>query len=74
MTVIVNVPMVGCSSLSKFKYFKWEAIVVRTKAGIGYHGVIRLIPPSDLSTFSAVGKGEVTVPSRTNEGMYENCY
>ncbi len=39
----------------------WEAIAVRAKAGIGYHGVTSSIPPSDRPTSSVVGKGEVMV-------------
>ncbi len=38
-----------------------QAIVVGAKAGIGYHGVASLIPPSDLPTLSVVGEGEVTI-------------
>ncbi len=33
----------------------WEAIAVRVKAGIGYHGVSSSIPPSDLPTSSGQG-------------------
>jgi hypothetical protein len=40
---------------------KREAIAVCAKAGIGYHEVVSLIPPSDLPTLSVVGEGEVTI-------------
>ncbi len=41
----------------------WEAIVVRARASIGYHGVVSSIPSSDLRTLSVVvvGKGEITI-------------
>ncbi len=39
----------------------WEVIVVRAKAGIGYHGVACSIPPFDLPTLSVAGEGEVTI-------------
>ncbi len=39
----------------------WEGIVVHAKVGIGYHGVISLIPPFDLPTLSVVGEGEVAI-------------
>ncbi len=39
----------------------WGAIAVRAKAGIGYHGVVSSIPPSDLPTLSVVGEGEVSI-------------
>ncbi len=50
MNVLIHMVMVS-----------WEAIAMRAKAGIGYHGVASLIPPSDLPTLSVVGKGEVTI-------------
>jgi hypothetical protein len=34
---------------------------VRAKAGVDYHGVASLIPPSDLPTFSVMGEGEVAI-------------
>ncbi len=34
---------------------------MRAKAGIGYQGVVSLLPPSDLPTMSVVGKDEVTI-------------
>ncbi len=40
---------------------KIDRIVVRAKAGIDYHGIVSSIPPSDLSTVSVVGEGEVTI-------------
>jgi hypothetical protein len=40
---------------------RWEVIVVRANARIGYHGVVSLIQPSNLPTLSVVGKGEVTI-------------
>jgi hypothetical protein len=40
---------------------RWEGIVVRAKAGIGYRGVASSIPPSDLPTLSVAGKGEVAI-------------
>ncbi len=52
----------GRSSAAEARWLapKWEAIVVRAKADIGYQGVTSLIPPSDLPTLSVVGEGEVT--------------
>ncbi len=40
------------------------------KAGIGYHGVASLIPPSDLPTLSVMGKDGVTISTK-DKGMYE---
>ncbi len=48
-------------SVGNIIYIVWEAIVIRAKAGIGYHGVASLIPPFDLPTLSVVGEGEVTI-------------
>ncbi len=46
----------------------WEAIVVRAKAGVGYHRVASLIPPSDLLTLSVVGKAKVTISIKHWQG------
>jgi hypothetical protein len=49
----------------------FSRIAVLAKAGIGYHGVASLIPPSDLPTLLLVRK---QFPSSTDKGMHENSH